>query len=68
MPHNHVLSTGNKMSEILTEISVKFRFSVEIDKISPPKFRFFDFSRYFHFFFPIFSFCSLTPKISKKYF
>ena len=31
------------MSEISAEISAKFRFSVEIDKISPPKFRFSDF-------------------------
>ena len=31
-----ILNARNKISEISTEISVKFRLSVEIDKISPP--------------------------------
>ena len=32
------VQAGNKISEISAEISAKFRLSVEIDKISPPKF------------------------------
>ena len=44
------------MSEISAEISAKFRFSVEIDKISPLKFRFSDFSLYFFIFPEIFIF------------
>ena len=44
------------MSEISVEISAKFRFSVEIDKISPPKFRFSDFSRFFPIFPEIFQY------------
>ena len=57
-------ASGNKMSEILAKISAKFRWR-SIKYLH----RNFDFSLFFQTFpdfFPVFSFCSLTPKISKK--
>ena len=38
---------GNKISDISAEISAKYRKSVEIEKISPPKFPLSDFSLFF---------------------
>ena len=53
-----LVGSRNKTFDISAEILAKFRLSVEIDKISPPKFRFSDFSLFF-------PFCYLAPKISK---